>query len=283
MTYYRSTMTSILYGHAYVTSDSGSLSADTITYVRALGETTAKSNVHLANDSLRLASDWLFESQLHGEMHAHGHVGVEDIQNMTIIYGDTLARFSIGNYMVFPKRPLLLYIDSSQVRDSTGKVNTVFDTMFVRADTMRIYQGDSARFVAIDSVRLLRGDLLLSGGEMIYNETKDIMTVFHAKRQHVWNDSTEIDCDSVAMILQQHHIKRAYMMGHAFSTSPQAEFPNSGRMDQLQGDYMILMVDRDTVRELYTINDALSIYFLLSDEQARWRKPRLGRYDTDGF
>ena len=264
MVYYRSTETSILTGHSSVTSDSGSLTADTIIYVRALGETTAKGNVHLANDSLRLASDWFYDSQLLGEMLARGHVGVEDVQNNTTIFGDTLARFVKGSYTLVPKRPLLLYIDSSQVRDSTGKVNTVLDTMFVRADTMKMYQGDSARLIAIDSVRLLRSNFALTGGELIYDQLHDVMNVFHSPRQHLWSDSTEIDADSVAMLLKNRHINRIYGIGHAFATSPMEELPNSGRVDQLQGDEMMLVVDRDTARNLYDMSSALSIYFLLS-------------------
>ncbi len=264
MTYYRSTETSILTGHASVTSDSGSLAADTIIYARAIGETTAKGNVHLANDSLRLASNWFYDSQLLGEMLARGHVGVEDVQNNTTIFGDTLARFTKGDYTLVPKRPLLLYIDSSQVRDSTGKVNTVFDTMFVRADTMKMYQGDSARLLAIDSVRLLRSNFALMGGELIYDQVHDVMNIFNAPRQHLWNDSTEIDADSVAMLLKNRHINRIFAIGHAFATSPMAELPNSGRVDQLEGDEMMLVVSRDTARELYDMSSAISIYFLLS-------------------
>jgi LptA/(LptD N-terminal domain) LPS transport protein len=265
MIYYRSTETSILTGQASVTSDSGSLTADTITYVRALGETTAKGNVHLSNDSLRLASDWFFDSQLLGEMLARGHVGVEDVENNTTIFGDTLARFVKGSYTLVPKRPLLLYIDSSQVRDSTGKVNTVLDTMFVRADTMKMYQGDSARLVAIDSVRLLRSNFSLIGGELVYDQVHDVMTVFHSPRQHIWNDSTEIDADSVAMLLKNRHINRIFAVGHAFATSPMEELPNSGRIDQLEGDEMMLIVEHDTAKQLYDCQSALSIYFLLSD------------------
>ncbi len=265
MIYYRSTETSILTGHASVTSDSGSLSSDTIIYIRALGETTAKGNVHLSNDSLQLASDWFYNSQPLGEMLARGHVEVDDIQNKTTIFGDTLARFAKMRYMLVPKRPLLLYIDSSQERDSTGAMRTVFDTMFVRADTMKMYQGDSARLVAIDSVRLIRSNFSVSGGEMIYDQVHDVMTVFHAPRQHLWNDSTEIDADSVAMLLKNRHVDRIFAVGHAFATSPMEELPNSGRVDQLQGDNMMLVVTRDTARELYDMSSALSIYFLLSN------------------
>lgn len=264
MVYYRSTETSILTGHAFVSSDSGSLSADTITYARALGETAAKGNVHLANDSLHLASDWFYDSQPLGKMLARGHVAVQDVQNRTTVFGDTLARFASSRFMVVPKRPLLIYIDSSFSIDSLGRHDTTFDTMFVRADTMKMYQGDSARLEAIDSVRLMRANFSVSGGTLIYDQVHDVMNVFHAPRQHLWNDSTEIDADSVAMLLEHRHVRRIFAVGHAFATSPMEELPNSGRVDQLQGDDMMLAVDRDTARQLYDMSSALSIYFLLN-------------------
>jgi hypothetical protein len=69
------------------------------------------------------------------------------------------------------------------------------------------------------------------------------------------------------MHMKEHHLQNVYALGHAFATSPEAEFPNSGRVDQLQGDNMLLVVTKDTVRELFSMDDALSIYFLLSDNK----------------
>ena len=263
--YYRSTQTSILQGNASVTSDSGSLTADTIIHLQALDETTAKGNVHLSNDSVRLVSDWFYDSKARGEMNARGHVSVEDIRNKTIIFGDTLARFAKTNFTIIPGRPLLYYIDSSQQRDSTGAMQTVFDTMFLRADTMKMYQGDSAHFVAIDSVRMLRSGFSLIGGRLVFDQVKDIINVFHSKRQRVWNDSTEIDADSVAMLMKDNHVKRVFAVGHAFATSPVDEFPNSGRVNQLEGESMMLVVEQDTARSLFDRTSALSIYFAVSD------------------
>lgn len=266
--YYRSTQTTILLGHAEAKSDSGTLSGDTIIHIKALEETTSKGHVHLSNDSLRLSADWLFDSRPLGQMRARGHVAVEDIPDQMTIFGDTLARFAKLNYMIVPRHPLLEYLDSTQVRDSTGKMVTTFDTTFLRSDTMTIYQGDSARFIAIDSVRLLRLGFGLIGGTLVYDQKREVMTVSKAKRQHVWNDSTEIDADSVAMVMRDRHIQRIYAVGHAFATSPLDEFPNSGRIHQLQGDSMMLVITRDTARQLYDLASALSIYFMVSDGKA---------------
>ncbi len=263
--YYRSTQTTILLGHALAKSDSGSLAADTIIYVKALDETTAKGNAILTNDSLRMSADWLFDSRPLGRLLASGHVAVENIPNKTTIFGDTLARFALENYMLVPRNPLLEYLDSTQVRDSTGKMVTTWDTTFVRSDTMKIYSGDSARFVAIDSVRMLRLGFSLIGGMLVFDQNRDLITVSKAKRQRLWNDSTEIDADSVAMTMRDRHIQRIYAIGHAFATSPVDEFPNSGRIHQLEGDSMVLVVVRDTARNLYDLSSALSIYFLVNN------------------
>src|SRR5438445_610206 len=132
--------------------------------------------------------------------------------------------------------------------------------MFVRADTMKMYQGDSARFLAIDSVRLFRTTFSLIGGKMVYDEARDIITISNAKRQHIWNDSTEIDADSVAMLMKERHVNRVYGIGHAFATDPLLEYPNSGRINQLQGENMMLVVEHDTAKRLYDMQSALSIY-----------------------
>lgn len=268
LVYYRATQTTILLGHASAKSDSGSLAADTIIYVKALDETTAKGNARVQNDSLRVAADWLFDQRSLGQMLASGHVAVENIPNKTTIFGDTLARFTLLNYMLVPRNPLLELLDSTQVRDSTGKMVTTWDTTFVRADTMKIVQGDSARFVAIDRVRMLRLGFSLIGGTLVYDQNKDIVTVSKAKRQRVWNDSTEIDADSIAMTMRDRHIQRIHAIGHAFATSTVDEFPNSGRIHQLEGDSMVLVVVRDTARNLFDLSSALSIYFLVSNGKA---------------
>ena len=78
------------------------------------------------------------------------------IQNNTIQYGDTLARFSKLGYMIVPKNPVLLIIDSLQKTDSlTGKPVLAFDTMRIKSKIMEAFQGDSAHFIATDSVQLL--------------------------------------------------------------------------------------------------------------------------------
>jgi lipopolysaccharide export system protein LptA len=264
--YYRTSQTSILMGHADIQSDSGSLAGDTITYVRALGETTAEGNVHLANDSLTLVSDWFYNSQQLGEMFARGHVDVHDIQNNTTIFGDTLARFTKNRYMIVPKHPLLLYIDSTLIPDTvTHFAHAIYDTMFLRSGVMEMYQGDSARLIASDSARMLRANFSAIGGKLIYDQVHDVMTISNAPRQRLWNDSTEIDADSVSMLMKDRHINRIFAVGHAFATSPPEEFPNTGRIDQLEGEQMMLIVTEDTARQLYDMSNALSIYFLASD------------------
>jgi hypothetical protein len=67
------------------------------------------------------------------------------------------------------------------------------------------------------------------------------------------------------MLMKDHHVKRVFAVGHAFATSPVEEFPNSGRIDQLEGESMMLVVEQDTARRLYDRMSALSIYFLVSD------------------
>jgi hypothetical protein len=191
---------------------------------------------------------------------------VEDLANKTTVFGDTIARFGARGYSIVPRNPLLMSIDSSMKRDSlTGLITFVHDTMFVRSRVMEAYQGDSGRFIATDSVRMVRTNFSGSGGKLVYDQKRDIMTFSESNRQRLWYDSTEIDADSIAVVMVDKHVSRVFAVGHAFTTSPVSEFPSSNRINQLEGERMMLVVQNDTVRYLLDMNNALSIYFLVRE------------------
>ncbi len=269
LTYYRATETSIARGHVVVTSDSGRMKADNVIYSRALDETTAEGHVDLRNDSLQLNSDWMYDSKPQGVMFARGHVRVESFANNTVIFGDTLARYSRLAYLSVPIHPLLLLIDTSTVYDSLTKSQTLnSDTLFVRAKTMEAFQGDSARFLADDSVKLYRTGFAAIGGRLDYKQVANLMVLSNAKRQRLWYDSTEVVGDSIAMLLDHRKIKEVVAVGHAFASDPVGELRGSGRVNQLQAERIHMDISHDTVRNVFAINNALSIYFILNNGKA---------------
>ena len=145
-----------------------------------------------------------------------------------------------------------------------------YDTTFVKSSTMEIFQGDSARFIATDSVRLMRSNFAAIGGKMIYDRRNETIRLFQADRQRLWYDSSEVVGDSIAMQLRNNRVEKAWAIGRSFTTTP-IEFtitdPNDERIQQIQGERMLLTVERDTVRNMLVTNNALSIYFLVNDQR----------------
>jgi lipopolysaccharide export system protein LptA len=271
LTYFRATQTSIAKGKVQVKSDTGMLRADQVTHVRTLGEMTAVGQVALTSDSLDMTSDWMYNSEPQDLMFARGKVIVVAKSNGTIISGDSLARFGKRNYIHVPRHPLLRIADSSVTYDSlSGRNLTTYDTTFVRSGEMEIFQGDSARFIATDSVRMIRATFSAVGGKMIYEQKTELIRLFNADRQRMWYDSTEIVGDSIAIHMKDNHVQRALAFGRAFTTSP-IEIPspslNDERMHQLQGESMLLRVEHDTVQDMMVANNALSMYFLVSNNK----------------
>jgi lipopolysaccharide export system protein LptA len=265
LTYYRATETSWARGNVSLTNETGTMHADELTHSKALEETTANGHVDLRTDSILTQADWLYDSKLQGISFMRGHVMVHNRKDNTTIFGDTLARNSKLGHLVVPKHPLLLLIDSSESKDSFGRSSKSFDTLFVRSKFMEAYQGDSARFIAIDSVSLYRQGMSAIGGKLYYDDNAGYMTLSNAPRQYLWYDSTEIVGDSIAILFTKKKIRQMNAIGRSFTTSPLEELPNSGRIQQLQGERTELRIDHDTIRSVLAVSNALSIYFLVQD------------------
>lgn len=268
LTYFRSTQTSIARGNVFVKSDSGTLKADEVTNAKTTGETIARGNVDARNDSLIIFSSYLYDSKPLGLLTASGNVQAYSIQNNTIQFGDTLARFSKLGYSIVPKNPLLFIIDSSQKTDSlTGKLVIAFDTLRIKSLVMEAYQGDSAHFIATDSVKLFRSNFSAIGGKLYYSQQDSIMRIYGNKKQNMWYDSTEIDGDSIVTYQKERKLDHVIAFGHAFATDPYKDSTVTGRINQLSSQKMTLYVAKDTVRTLLAVDNALSIYFISSDNK----------------
>ncbi len=268
LTYIRGTQTMIAKGNVLVQSDSGSLVCDTLIDARSIGERTALGNVALSNDSLLLYCHSFYESKPTHTMIAAKNVEAYSLANKTIQFGDSLIRNTITGHSFVPLNPLLLIIDTSSRYDSlSGKVMTVADTLLIRSKTMEAFPDDSGAFIATDSVFMLRTNFSASCGKLVYHKSSGVMNMFAAKRQHVWYDSTEINGDSIVMFQHNSKPERIVAIGHAFATTPFADPTVAGRVSQLSSKTMTLSIIGDTVRSLVAVDNALSIYFVSSDNK----------------
>lgn len=266
LTYIRGTQTMISKGKVRVVNDSGMLTCDTLIDARSIGERTAIGNVKASNDSLIIFCGNLFESQHDKKTIATIKVQAYSKANNTIQFGDTLIRNTGTGHTLVPANPLLYIIDSSHKTDSLTHADTVvFDTLRIKSKTMEAFTGDSAKFIATDSVILERSNFSGTCGKLIYYRSDSLLTMFGAKRQRIWYDSTEIDGDSIVMHQKNNKPETIVAIGHAFATSPYADSGTVGRISQLSSKTMTLSIVKDTIRTLLAVDNALSIYFVSDD------------------
>lgn len=259
----------IAHGNVMVYSDSGSLHCDSLIDARSVGERTAFGDVQIKNDSLIVFCQYLYDSKLQHTLLTTGQVQAYSIPNRTMQFGDTIIRNTETGHSFVPSRPLLEIIDTSSTTDSTtGLPKPKYDTLFIRSLTMEAVPGDSGKFIATDSVLVMRDNFSGKCGKLIYYRDKGILTMFRDKRQHIWYDSTEINGDSVVLYQHNNKPERIVAFGHAFATTPYSDsMGTAGRTTQLASQSMILSIEHDTVRSLLAVDNALSIYFMSSENK----------------
>lgn len=268
LSYFRSSQTTYATGNVVVLSDSGKLTADELTSVRLTGETVANGKVILTNDTTELYCENFYDSKLSGLTTASNNVSLFNKKNNTWLLADTLARLRDSGIVNVPRNPMLLILDSTTIVDSLSGASVLrIDTLFIKSLTMTATTGDSSAFFAKDSVKLFRLNFAGVGSSLTYRQSSDEMTMHGVGRQRVWYDSTELDCDSLIMQTRNKKIDKIFAFGKPFLTSPYEDPTVNDRVNQLSSQRMILTVTNDTVRNLLAIDNAISLYFVSSDNK----------------
>lgn len=268
LSYFRSSQTTFATGNVEVTSDSGKLTANELTSVRLTGETVANGNVTLKNDTTELYCENFYDSKLSGLTTASHNVSLFDKKNNTWLLADTLARLRDSGIVNVPRNPTLLILDSTTITDSLSGASVLrIDTLFIKSLTMTATTGDSSAFYAKDSVKIFRLNFAGVGTSLMYHQNTGNMTMHGDGRQRVWYDSTELDCDSLIMQTRKKKIDKIFAFGKPFLTSPYEDPTVYNRVSQLSSQRMILTVTEDTVRNLLAIDNAISLYFVSSDNK----------------
>ncbi len=268
LSYFRSSQTTYATGNVEVLSDSGKLTANELTSVRLTGETVANGKVILTNDTTELYCENFYDSKLSGLTTASNKVSLFDKKNNTWLLADTLARIRDSGIVNVPRNPTLLILDSTTVVDSlSGASVTRIDTLFIKSLTMTATTGDSSAFFAKDSVKLFRLNFAGIGASLTYHQHSGEMTMHGGGRQRVWYDSTELDCDILIMKTRDKKIDKIFAFGKPFLTSPYEDPTVHDRVNQLSSQRMVLTVTQDTVRNLLAIDNAISLYFVSSENK----------------
>jgi lipopolysaccharide export system protein LptA len=266
--YYRTTQMMYANGNVNVRNESGTLRSAHLTYIKFLGQMTADSNVIVKNDTTLLRCRHFEDDKQTGITKAIGDAAVYDRINSTWILADTIIRQRESSQLLAFGKPFLMMLDTAKRRDSTVIEELRIDTLFIKAVSMKAITDSASRKVfAYDSVRTLRNDFAATGDTMIYVRAESKMYLRGTHRQRIWNEETELGCDSMVITLDGNKLRQADAYGKPFLTSPYTDGDKPGRMHQLHSQEMSLYFREDSLRTLWARYNAMSLYFVTSDEK----------------
>lgn len=101
----------------------------------------------------------------------------------------------------------------------------------------------------------------------IQNTKATIQTISEAspsERPRLWLDSTQLRADSILIVLEGKRLERINALGNAFSATKN-DSAQADRIDQLQGENIIISLRRDTLRSILAEGKAFSLYFASSE------------------
>ncbi len=110
-------------------------------------------------------------------------------------------------------------------------------------------------------------------GTVSANESlqSDILT---NERPRLWLDSTQLRADSILVLLEGKRLERIDAFGNAFSATKN-DSAQALRIDQLQGENIIISLNKDTLRSIIAEGKAFSLYFASSENDD-------GEHEPDG-
>jgi lipopolysaccharide export system protein LptA len=270
-----------LFGHVVITQGALRLTAPEVTYDGNATIATARGGVTLVDSGRTIRST-------SGTYHTVTHVATfRDFVRMqddslqawsdTLVYqrdtrladarGNVLMRTTKGDLWLRGKHAV--YDQSAEYMRTTGDARMwrieedTVDTLYIAADTIDMWRGDTARLHARTDVRLVRSGLSARGADLLYNDSLGTIDL-HGGDPVLWSDSTQLTADSLHMDVPGRSLtslvgyRNALMVNRMDTTHPD-------RFDQVSGARITMRFENDSLREMWSYVNARSITFR-SDE-----------------
>ncbi len=173
-------------------------------------------------------------------------------------------------------------LDTSEVYRATGNVQMTRRQLAGRAN-LGVYEKTFNR------IRLLPDDVSITtsatitpqetGSQETNNQestaqepSKQAVKQPQNERPRLWLDSTQLRADSIIVLLEGKRLERITANGNAFAASKN-DSAHQDRIDQLQGENIIISIQRDTMRSVVAEGKAFNLYFGSSDNADGTKQP----------
>ena len=268
-------------GHVKMYDTATTLTSKEMTYFKSQNRMVAVSNVKIIDSTNTIEADSLEHFRSTRITFANRNVKITNTGNNTIIYGDHLEDYGQRSYTLINKNPLLIQIDSSKTKDTTGNINSIkninpdssavrVDTLIIKSNIMEAYRDTTNRFEAIDSVRIVRGAFASVNDYTIYFRKQERIVTKkmgqHRPQPILWNENTQITGDSVAIHLHNNRIRLLDVIGTGFLLSQNEIYKK--RYDQISGEKIFISFDSTGITSTEVKGQVLSIYFMYEKDSA---------------
>ncbi len=165
-----------------------------------------------------------------------------------------------GEYLPDQERSFV-EMNSHFVRiDSSGT-----DTLHIFSRRMEYYFGKERHAIALDSVRIFQGKLNATCDSAIYLIEEDIINL--EINPHSIQENNEMFGDHIQLLLNDMELEQIQIQGNAKVLSVKDSITQ--KENRLEGNKIIMFITNRTLKEVWSISNARSKYYLEEEQEER--------------
>ncbi len=277
--YHRNTRISYAYGNVRIEEDSVVIYSDTAEHHRNTRLSYAYGNVRIVDDSVLIFADRIEHERNARLSRALGNVLVRARFSDILLYADTIVNNTYISQTVATGEPIIIQIDTiKSSADTLFLIDTAgnrkqdivlrpetYDTMSVYSDSIIVFRVNSEKYVFIDSVRMLKGATMAKCGIAVYHKAGEIIELMISPV--VWYDSTQLHGDTIIVKIPGRKLEEIHSTGNSFAAS-RDDTLGADRVNQILGREIIIRIEDDTIRNIYSFGDTKSLYYVFTEGAA---------------
>jgi lipopolysaccharide export system protein LptA len=238
-------------GPTTIRDSSNTLYAEDGWYDTRTGEAELLKNPLVYNEDQQMSAEYIRYNEIEGNGKAMGNVRMEDVENKTIVSGNT-AFFNEKTERATVTDSALLMIYSEQ------------DTLFLHADTLKTVPDTIAgekRFMTYYGTRFFRKDMQGICDSLVYFTRDSLVQLFH--HPVIWSEGHQLTADFIEMKQNTETPDELRLKNNSFIISKL----DSGRYDQIKGKKMTGYVVQNELSRIDVDGNGQTLYYARQEEE----------------
>lgn len=235
--------------------------SDEMTYYKKEEKVFARGNVKVLDTASTFQSDTLTYFRKTKYSEGYGNIEIFDQKNNGKLYGGKFINFGDKKYYQVFRDPFLMQIDTTD----SGKL----DTLFMRSQTMEIYNDSTSLFRAIDSVKIWRTEFSAKASIAEFYRKEDRIYTYKTESDSrppvLWYEKSQMFGDTINIYTDDKEIKLIDMRNLGFILSQDEKIPE--RFNQLSGDSIKLYFSENELTQTVIKGSVRCIYYTYDDDK----------------